>query len=83
MGDFLKTGSLEGKKLGSLEGKPFTLKSLSSNPPTLLSSDNHPSPQPSPTGEGVFRHSEPTGERIQLIVAYGCQEGRSSNQLRG
>ena len=32
---------LEGKKIGSLEGKPFTLNSLSSNPPTLLSSNNH------------------------------------------
>ena len=69
MGDFLKTGSSEGKKIGRYEGKPFTLNSLSSNPPALLSSDNHPSPQPSPTGEGVFRHSEPTGERIQLIIA--------------
>ena len=36
-----KSGNLEGKKIGSLEGKPFTLNSLSSNPPTLLSSSNH------------------------------------------
>ena len=36
-----KAGNLEGKKIGSLEGKPFTLNSLSSNPPTLLSSSNH------------------------------------------
>ena len=34
--------NLEGKKIGSLEDKPFTLKSLSSNPPTLLSSDKPP-----------------------------------------
>ena len=67
MGDFHKTGSSEGKKIGSSEGKPLTLKSLSSNPPTLLSSNNQPSPQPSPMGEGAFRHSEPAGERIQLI----------------
>ena len=36
-----RSGDLEGKKIGSLEGKPFTLNSLSSNPPTLLSSNNH------------------------------------------
>ena len=36
-----RSGDLEGTKIGSLEGKPFTLKSLSSNPPTLLSSNNH------------------------------------------
>ena len=65
-----KTGgqaNLEGKKLRSFEGKPFTLKSLSSYPPTLLSS-NPPSPRPSPTGEGAFRHSEAQrAERIQPI----------------
>ena len=97
MGDFLKTGSSEGKKLGSLEGKLFTLKSLSSNPPTLLSSDNHPSPLPSPTGEGaichpelvsgsqetIACHSEPAGERIQPIIADGGQEVRKSGQFRG
>ena len=36
-----RSGDLEGKKIGSLEGKPFTLNSLSSNPPTLLSSNNY------------------------------------------
>ena len=36
-----RSGNLEGKKIGSLEGKPFTLNSLSSNFPTLLSSSNH------------------------------------------
>ena len=36
-----RSGDLEGKKIGSLEGKPFTLNSLSSNPPALLSSNNH------------------------------------------
>ena len=51
MGDFLKTGSSEGKKIGSLEGKPFTLKSLSSNPPTLLSSDKPLSLTLSPKGQ--------------------------------
>ena len=39
-----RSGDLEGKKIGSLEGKPFTLNSLSSNPPTLLSSNNQPLP---------------------------------------
>ena len=38
--------NLEGKKIGRYEGRLFTLKSLSSNPPTLLSSTNHPSPLP-------------------------------------
>ena len=36
-----RSGNLEGKKIGRLEGKPFTLNSLSSNFPTLLSSSNH------------------------------------------
>ena len=37
-----RSGNLEGKKIGRLEGKPFTLNSLSSNFPTLLSSNNQP-----------------------------------------
>ena len=40
--------NLEGKKVGSLEGKPFTLNSLSSYPPIFQSrsydSENHSSP---------------------------------------
>ncbi len=67
--EFKKSGckaNLEGKKIRRYEGKLFTLKSLSSNPPTLLSS-KQPSPQPSPIGEGVICHSEPLGERIQPI----------------
>ena len=36
-----KSGNLDGRKLRRYEGKLFTLKSLSSNPPTLLSSNNH------------------------------------------
>ena len=34
--EVLRSGDLEGKKIGSLEDKLFTLNSLSSNPPTLL-----------------------------------------------
>ena len=49
-----KASNLDGKKIRRYEGKLFTLKSLSSNPPTLLSS-KHPSPQPSPMGEGASR----------------------------
>ena len=44
---------------------------------------NHPSPQPSPTGEGVVCHSEPSAERIQLMMAGGGQKGRRSGQFRG
>ena len=33
--------SLEGKKIGRYEGKLLSVNSLSSNPPTLLSSNNH------------------------------------------
>ena len=40
-----KASNLDGKKIRRYEGKLFTLKSLSSNPPTLLSS-KQPSPQP-------------------------------------
>ena len=53
----------EGKKIGSLEGKLFTLKSLSSNPPTFLSSTNHPSPQPSPIGD----LPKDTGMQINIV----------------
>ena len=70
--------NLEGKKVGRYEGRLFKVNSLSSNPPTLLSSINPPSPQPSPIGEGVVCHSEPSGERIQLMIADGGQEGRRS-----
>ena len=34
--EVLRSGDLEGTKIGSLEDKPFRLNSLSSNPPTLL-----------------------------------------------
>ena len=67
--EFKKSGckaNLEGKKIRRYEGKLFSVNSLSSNPPTLLSS-KQPSPQPSPIGEGVICHSEPLGERIQPI----------------
>ena len=53
--------NLEGKKIGRYEGKLLSINSLSSDPPTLISSNNHPSPQPSPTGEGVLSHFEGTG----------------------
>ena len=36
------SSNLDGKKIRRYEGKLFTLKSLSSNPPTLLSSNNQP-----------------------------------------
>ena len=36
-----RSSNLDGKKIRRYEGKLFTLKSLSSNPPTLLSSNNH------------------------------------------
>ena len=36
-----RSSNLAGKKIRRYEGKLFTLKSLSSNPPTLLSSNNH------------------------------------------
>ena len=50
--------NLEGKKIGRYEGKLLSINSLSSDPPTLISSNNHPSPQPPPTGEGVLSHYE-------------------------
>ena len=85
-----------------MEDKLFTLKSLSSHTPALLSSiiswiasvqmnlamtlilpsleggENivAPTHPPSPNGEGVVCHSEPTGERIQLMIADGGQEGK-------
>ena len=43
--DVKKSGgqaSLEGKKIGRYEGRLFSVNSLSSNPPTLLSSNNQP-----------------------------------------
>ena len=57
---------------------------------------NHPSPRPSPMGEGaichpelvsgsqetIACHSEPTGEIIQPIIADGGQEVRKSSQFR-
>ena len=74
-----RSGDLEGKKIGRYEGKLLSVNSLSSNPPTLLSSNNHPSPQPSSIGEGAFRHSEAQrAERIQPIMADGSQEVRRS-----
>ena len=74
-----KASNLDGKKIRRYEGKLFTLKSLSSNPPTLLSS-KHPSPKPSPMGEAELRHSEAQrAERIQLIMANRCQEVRRSS----
>ena len=36
-----RSGDLEGKKIGRYEGKLLSVNSLSSNPPTLLSSNNH------------------------------------------
>ena len=36
-----KSGNLDGRKLRRYEGRLFNVNSQSSNPPTLLSSNNH------------------------------------------
>ena len=46
--------------------------------------DSKPSPQPSPIGEGAFRHSEAQrAERIQPMMADRGQEVRRSDNLDG